>query len=406
MVKMEVLCYSSAMLQAHSIYIHIPFCEKRCSYCDFNTYAGINYLIPAYVDAIIREIGCYGDFLGHGLPIGTVFFGGGTPSLLAEKYFARIFDSLQQQFDLSAVKEISLEANPGTVSRNYLANLREIGFNRISFGVQTSYQKYLNLMGRIHNYADAVQAVGWAKQAGFYNINADLIYGLPDQTLSEWLETLAAVSELGCQHYSLYALGVEENTPLWAWIKDGKVNAPDDDLAAGMYETAVNYLSMRNFIPYEISNFALMNEAQDFRCQHNLQYWRNQPYLGIGAGAHGYVRETRTENIRSVPAYIKSISSAENASGYYMSPAVEFKTDIDEFTAMQETMMVGLRLLQEGVSIPKFVERFQKSPLQVFEKEFDFLIKNQLVHINQEQVITIPPEKVMISNQIFQHFVN
>jgi len=393
-------------MEAHSFYIHVPFCEKRCSYCDFNTYAGINYLIPNYVDAIIKEIEYYRDFFGYGIPIKTIFFGGGTPSLIEKKYFTKIMDTIHKNFGTTDTMEISLEANPGTVNLEYLKDLRKIGFNRISFGVQTNHQKHLELMGRIHNFQDSKSAVDWAKQASFENINIDLIYGLPDQTLVEWEQTLDAIEKLKTQHISLYALGVEENTPLWFWINDGKVNAPDDDLAASMYEFANEFLRSKNFYAYEISNFALIDSDQDFRCQHNLQYWRNQPYIGIGAGAHGFIQNFRIENICNVPAYINSLLPGIHKPGNFISPGIDKYTQIDAFTEMQETMMVGLRLLKEGISVSKFKERFQKSPLQVFEKEFNELIANHLITIDENQVITIPPEKVMLSNQIFRYFVN
>ena len=394
------------IMEAHSLYIHIPFCEKRCSYCDFNTYAGINYLIPAYVDAIIKEIEYYGNFLGHQVPVQTIFFGGGTPSLINREYYQKILDSIHKNFDTSAISEISLEANPGTVNLEYLISLQKIGFNRISFGVQSDHPKYLELMGRIHDYQDSILAVEWAKQAGFENLNIDLIYGIPDQTLNEWKQTLDTIERLKTQHVSLYALGIEEGTPLWSWVKDGLVKAPDDDLAASMYDYSKEFLESKNFYAYEISNFAISDAERDYRCLHNLQYWRNQPYLGIGAGAHGYVNNYRIENKCNVPAYIKSFIPENHKPEIFISPGIENYTRIDTFTEMQETLMVGLRLLQEGISIPKFKKRFKKSPLKVFEREFNELLSNRLVEIDENEIITISPDKIMVSNQVFRYFVN
>ncbi len=393
------------MNEPTSIYIHIPFCEKRCSYCDFNTYAGINHLIPNYVDAILNEIKIYGDALGENTPIRTIFFGGGTPSLLKNDQFENILNLVFKTFNCLETQEISLEANPGTVDLNYLNDLRKVGFNRISFGVQSDQKKYLDLMGRIHDHDGSIQAVNFARKARFENINIDLIYGLPDQTLNEWEQTLNTILTLQPQHLSLYALGVEENTPLWTWIKDGKVNSPDDDLAASMYELAVEMLGSKGFYGYEISNFAKKDINKDYRCLHNLQYWRNQPYIGIGAGAHGLINKYRTENLKTIPQYIKSLRQNQNIINQF-SPAIENLTVIDEFTEMQETMMVGLRLIDEGVSIPQFVERFNKSPLDVFSNEIEYLLENELLKISSDQEITIPKEKIMVSNLVFQKFVN
>jgi len=393
------------MNEMTSIYIHIPFCEKRCSYCDFNTYAGISHLIPKYVNALQTEIKLYGELLERKTPIKTIFFGGGTPSLLKINHFEEVLSLLYATFDCSCCQEISLEANPGTVDYNYLKELRALGFNRISFGVQSDQQKYLDLMGRIHNHSQSIQAINSARTAGFENINIDLIYGLPDQTLLEWKNTLKKVFNLEPQHLSLYALGIEENTPLWSWIKEGKVNSPDDDLATTMYEYAREFLGSHHFFAYEISNFSKIEVDKDYRCIHNLQYWRNLPYIGLGAGAHGFFQNCRTENIKTIPQYIKSLHQMKSTP-FQFSPAIENFIEIDQFTEMQETMMVGLRLLDEGISIPKFIERFTQSPLNVFRQEFDFLLKKGLVLISKDQVITIPKEKIMVSNQVFQKFVN
>jgi len=393
------------MNEQTSIYIHIPFCEKRCSYCDFNTYAGFNHLIPKYIDAIQSEIKIYGEVLGEHTPIKTIFFGGGTPSLLKNIQFEGILNLLFKTFNCSETQEISLEANPGTVDLNYLFDLRKVGFNRISFGVQSDQGKFLELMGRIHDHNGSIQAINFARKARFENINIDLIYGLPDQTLKEWEQTLNAILSLQPQHLSLYALGVEENTPLWSWIADGKVNSPDDDLTVSMYELAAELLESQGFYGYEISNFGKKDGDKDYQCIHNLQYWRNKPYIGIGAGAHGFINKYRTENLKTIPQYIKSLQKNHIGSNQF-SPAIEKLTSIDEFTEMQETMMVGLRLLDEGVSIPQFMERFNKSPVDVFASEIEYLLENELIKISSDEVITIPKEKIMVSNLVFQKFVN
>ncbi len=392
-------------MEAHSIYIHIPFCEKRCSYCDFNTYAGINHLIPVYVKGLVAEIDHYGQYFDGSVPVKTIFFGGGTPSLLTSDQLTQIINTVDHFFDTSTVTEISLEANPGTVNLEYLKQLKRCGFSRISFGVQSIHQRDLNLMGRIHSHIDSIQAVEWARAAGFDNLNIDLIYGLPNQSVKEWLLSVEEMLRFQPEHISMYALGVEEGTPLYDWIENKQVNAPDDDLSVLMYEQATALLNLNQYEIYEISNFARNDPVMDFRCVHNLQYWRNLPYIGIGAGAHGFIENTRTENIKTVGEYINAFKNKIQGKESKISPAIDRLTIIDSFTEMQETMMVGLRLIHEGVSIQKFVERFGSSPISVFSKEFDELLSKKLISIGDDQVIRINPEKIMLSNQIFRYFV-
>lgn len=392
------------MNEAYSMYLHIPFCQKRCSYCDFNTFSGLNHLIPAYIHQLKREITFYGKQFGKGLPVKTIFFGGGTPSLIEVNLFKSLFEEILNNFRVLENPEISLEANPGTVSLEYLTNLVEIGFNRISFGLQTSNTVYLELLGRIHDHYQSIQAIQWAKQAGFSNINLDLIYGLPGQTLDEWKKTLDYSLNLSTQHVSLYALGIEENTPLHSWVDKGMVENPDPDLAAEMYELADNLLSENCFECYEISNYYKVDENIDYRCQHNLQYWRNQPYLGFGAGAHGYSNHVRYENVNGIGEYLNLAKADINNCQKY--PVVKNSIEIDPFTAMQETMMVGLRLVTEGLSIMEFKQRFSTSPLDIFAKEIDYLMNNHLLEIIDGDIIRLTKNGRLLGNQVFLQFVN
>lgn len=388
----------------NSIYIHIPFCQKRCSYCDFNTFAGINHLIPVYLNALVREIQYYGHHYHNQMSVGTVFLGGGTPSLLKKNELKIIIEEIKSNFQLSTDAEISLEANPGTVTLENLDFMREIGFNRISLGVQTTQQHHFDLMGRIHNFPDAINALFWSRKAGFDNINCDLIYGLPNQTLNEWQETIYKVLELKPQHFSLYALGIETGTPLYSWVNRGLVSNPDDDLAAEMYEFAEKELEKNGYSSYEISNFRLLDARNDWKCRHNLQYWRNEPYLGLGAGAHGYINGHRTENVTQVPQYISLLSKNPKDTENFR-PAVKLATQIDKFTEMQETMMVGLRLTEEGILIERFFKRFQSKPQEVFFKEIKELEGLGLIEINEKN-LRLSKKGVLLGNLVFQKFVN
>lgn len=329
--------------------------------------------------------------------------GGGTPTLLTTSHLGTILEKIFVHFKVDSAAEISLEANPGTVNLDYLKQIRRIGYNRISFGVQTSQVRHLNLMGRIHNFSDSIEAAKNAQLADFDNFNLDLIYGLPEQTLTEWEDTLNLILGLNPRHLSLYALGIEEGTPLWDWVQRGLVVQPDDDLAASMYELANQRLSERGYYAYEISNFAHQDQKNDWRCHHNLQYWHNQPYLGIGAGAHGFFNGKRTENVSGVGEYLKALFQTTGDSS--QNPAVKHIQLVDNFTEQQETMMVGLRLVEEGVSIPDFAARFGSSPVEVFGDEIQQLLSQGLLEMKTDEFIRLSHKGRLLGNLVFQKFV-
>jgi len=252
----------------HSLYLHIPFCRHRCAYCDFNTYAGQESLIPAYVNALIREIELVGlrttELLNYPTTVHTIFFGGGTPSLLTAGQFKKILVAIREKFDVLFNAETSLEANPGTISLAYLLDLRNLGFNRLSLGVQSAHADELRQLERSHNFCDVIEAVKWARMAGFDNLNLDLIYGLPEQTLSSWQDSLRRAVDLAPEHLSLYALTLEHGTPFGRWAARGRMPSPDPDLAADMYEWAGEYLAAQGYIQYEISNWAKFSLPDKF----------------------------------------------------------------------------------------------------------------------------------------------
>jgi len=283
-----------------SLYVHIPFCRRRCGYCDFNTYAGMESWIAPYSAALKQEITEVALATGARLPVGTVFWGGGTPSLLPIEQIAPIQNAYSQYYALLSDVEITLEANPGTVSLSWLTELRRLGFNRLSFGMQSANPDELRLLDRAHAPQDVQSAVAWSRQAGFDNLNLDLIYGIPNQRLSDWQNTLSAALQLEPEHLSLYSLIVEPGTPLAAQVESGRLPPPDDDLAADMMDLAAEVLSAAGFVQYEISNFA---RGLTRACRHNLQYWRNLPYLGFGAGAHGSAAHWRMANLAPIPPH-------------------------------------------------------------------------------------------------------
>ncbi len=407
-------------MQSHAVYLHIPFCTRRCGYCDFNTYAGQETLIPAYVSALCAEI----DFLARRapgrLPAHTIYFGGGTPSLLPTGELARILEALHASFEVLPGAEISLEANPGTLSPIHLAELHHLGVNRLSLGMQSAHPAELRLLERQHNYIQVIQAVTWARKAGFANINLDLIFGLPEQALHTWQRSLELALGLHPEHLALYALTLEHGTPFGHWAQRGLLSPPDPDLAAEMYEWAGEALEKHGYAQYEISNWAAKRSqdglAPHLACRHNLQYWRNLPYLGLGAGAHGYAGGLRTANVLAPADYIRQFSADErstskqrswNSDQWPVTPATQSAQPIDRQTEIAETMMMGLRLTLEGVSARDFQARFGQSLRQVFGAQIERLLRLGLLEWAGEDGdrlrLTIPGR--LLGNQVFMEFI-
>ncbi len=395
-------------MELYSLYFHIPFCRQRCYYCDFNTYAGMERWMPDYTAALCKEIEQVAGRAPERLTAHTLFFGGGTPSLLDLEKIDAILGTVRRFFNLTDDLEASLEANPGTVSLDYLQGLRRLWINRLSFGMQSANPEELRLMGRIHDTSEVIQSVKWARQAGFDNLNLDLIFGLPSQTLEKWQASVELALGLNPEHLSMYALTVEEGTPFFKWTERGLMPQPDDDLAADCYEWAGSRLEEAGFIQYEISNWARNGmDAEGSEtikaCRHNLQYWRCLPYLGFGAGAHGFAGGIRTANVRPIPAYVTRCKAGQ-AAGFPVGPAAAEINPIDNRTAMQETMMVGLRLVDEGVSFSRFEERFHTSLEAAFGKEIHKLTGQGLLEVTGDRV-RLTKSGRLLGNRAFMEFV-
>ncbi len=397
-----------------SIYLHIPFCQVRCAYCDFNTYAGLNDLMPAYAAALAREIRSVGAAAADGTAgarpvVHTIFFGGGTPSLLLLAQYEAIFAALRERFDLTAGCEITLEANPGTVDDAYLRGLRALGVNRLSFGVQSAHAGELKLLDRLHTFDDVVAAVAMARAAGFdataSGLNLDLIFGLPYQTLEGWQASVQRVLDLRPEHLSLYALSLENGTPLRAWVYRGLLPMPDPDLAADMYNYASDTLAAAGYAQYEISNWARADGpmADYFQCRHNLQYWRNWPYLGLGAGAHGCVNGWRYSNALAPAAYIKRLLEGA-AQAYPFSAATVDRIPQTRTDAMNETMLLGLRLTQEGVRDADFQARYGVGLRETYGRTLRHLAALGLLAWDADGVHLTHGGR-LLGNRVFQEFV-
>ena len=336
------------------VYVHIPFCAKKCGYCDFNAYSGYKDATKArYVDALIEEIGQRGD---KRLRVPTVFFGGGTPTTLAARDLSRILSAVKNAFCVDADAELSLEANPSQANGAYLCELQTAGFNRISFGVQTFDDRLLPLIDRDHSAWDAQNAINAAREADFDNLSLDLMFGLPRQTVKGWEQSLRAAFDLGVPHLSLYGLIVEENTPFWARRERNKLFLPHEDDEVTMFARALDLTREAGYARYEISNYALPG----FESRHNQIYWRNEAYVGVGAGAASYLGGVRTVNEKRPPAYIERVQSGRGV-------FAESET-LSEAELRGETFMLGLRLAG-GVDLNAFADRFGVRAEEVWKSE-------------------------------------
>ncbi len=386
----------------YGLYLHIPFCRHRCAYCDFNTYAGLETLMPEYVRALQREICFLGETAAPPLRADTVFFGGGTPSLLPLNALEGILRALRDSFSLAAEAEISLEANPGTVDLPYLRGLRSLGVNRLSFGVQSANPAELRFLERIHDYPQAIQAVAWARQAGFANLNLDLIFGLPHQTLASWQRTLELALGLHPEHLALYALTLEHGTPMQRWVGRGLVPSPDPDLAADMYEWAAERLAQAGYVQYEISNWA---RGEQYACRHNLRYWRGEPYLGLGAGAHGYADGVRTVAARAPQAYIRRLEAPPRRPAFPRTPATVEARRLTPAEEMGEYMMMGLRLTRQGVSAARFRARFGLPLEAAYGAQIARLTALGLLEWAEGEALRLTPRGRLLGNRVFMAFV-
>jgi oxygen-independent coproporphyrinogen-3 oxidase len=384
----------------HSIYIHIPFCQTKCTYCAFNTYTKLEFLIEPFVEALIREIEIVGQSKPN-LAVHTIFFGGGTPSLLTAEQIRRILAAVSQYYRVEPVAEITLEANPNDLDKHYLIQLREVGINRLSIGVQSTHDHELKLFARRHDNDQVAGAISAARQAGFDNLNLDLIYGVPHQTLDSWEWTLRQTLALKPDHLSLYALGLEEGTPMRDWVVQGRLPAPDDDLTADMYEMATDLLADAGFEQYEISNWAKPGRA----CRHNLQYWYNQPYIGVGPGAHGYAGGYRYWTILTPKQYIERIKTAQ-PEGYEFprTPATDEIVRVDRPDEISETLIMGLRLLEHGVEWQTFQQRFGEDLRDLYGPVIDRFVRHRLLESDSNGV-RLTRQGRLLSNAVFRELV-
>ena len=382
-----------------AIYIHIPFCQRKCPYCDFNTYAGREGQYDSFIQALVEDIRRTGEALGHPA-VRTAFLGGGTPTVLEPRHLSMIFEALHGGFRISPDAEITSEANPGTVDVSRFQTLRALGVNRLSMGVQSFDDDELRFLGRIHTAAEARAAFELARRVGFDNINLDFMFGLPGQSPQAWRNTLQTAIDLQTEHLSLYSLTVEPDTALAAWVARGQVTAPDPDLAADLYELAQETLESAGFRQYEISNWARGAVGEDLlprlASRHNVVYWRNEPYLGFGPGAHGWLEGVRRAVLTDVGEYIRRVKKGES---YWAT-----EEPISRALEMGETMMLGLRLVDAGVERAAFSKRFGVDITEVYSDQISSLLAAALIDLTPERV-RLTPQALLIGNEVFAAFL-
>jgi len=388
--------------QKLSLYFHIPFCLSKCYYCDFNSYAGLNWLIPQYVDTLEKEMQLYAKDVWE-FEVKTIYFGGGTPSLLPAKSIAYMLESCSKLFNMPSNLEVTLEANPGTVDQSFFTQLKESGVNRLSLGVQSFSDNELKLLGRIHSANEAREAFFMARQAGFENINMDLLYALPRQAVSDWRNNLVEAIKLNPDHLSLYPLTLEPGTPLANAVASGSLPKPDADLAADMYLLALDKLAQEGYSHYEISNWALPGKL----CQHNMTYWKNERYLGLGAGAHSYLDGYRWVNVLSPVEYIKHLGNMRtklSQQPYFNAPWVDNIEHIDRDLEIAEAVILSLRL-EKGVNLTDFAHRFGVELYSIYQQQqINELVELGLIAKN-EHSIRLTTKGKLLGNEVFLRFL-
>jgi oxygen-independent coproporphyrinogen-3 oxidase len=360
------------------LYIHIPFCVKKCIYCDFFSVPYDESAIQIYVDALCKELSLKKRLAGM---LKTAYFGGGTPTLLPADCFRQLFNCMKDNYQFSQDIEITVEANPGTVDEPKIVALLSLGVNRLSVGVQSFTNNELAALGRIHSSDEALRSIESIRKAGLKNISIDLIYGIPCQTIESWMESLSRAIDLSLKHISTYELTPEENTPLYALIRSGKISMLNEELVLEMYNHTIDYLAARGYEHYEISNFALPG----FECLHNLNYWNRGEYIGAGAGAHSFADGTRSKNINDINRYIDHLNK-----GFV--PETELMR-LSRAEVIEEFIFLGLRKT-EGIDLEK-AEREGLNILAAGEE----MIKEGYLEIT-DNMLRLTRKGIVVSNAV------
>lgn len=365
------------------VYVHIPFCKRKCYYCDFISFCEKDELQEKYINTVIQEIEDFFN-LNKNVKIKTIYIGGGTPSFIDGKYIEKIMNT----FNKEGVVEATIEVNPGSASLEKLKKYKECGINRLSIGLQSTEDRLLKKIGRIHNYNDFLATYNLAREVGFDNINVDLMIGLPGQTIEDVKSSLNKVINLNPSHISVYSLIVEENTIIYNLIEQNKIVLPDEELERNMYWYVKNYLELGGYEHYEISNFAKKRKMS----LHNLDCWNQKEYVGFGASAHSYLNRKRFCNIGVLEEYIKDFKNTK-----------EVQEVQSFYETKQEYMLLGLRKIK-GVCISDFKNKFGENPIFLFKNELNKLIEEGLLEITTNN-IKLTNKGLNFANLVWEEFV-
>ena len=370
------------------LYIHVPFCSKRCIYCDFYSQTNLNYKND-YVKAVVYELKLRQHYL-EGEPIKTIYFGGGTPSLLQANDFEQIFNAINSLYDLSSCEEITLEANPDDISSSYLNELRQFQFNRISLGVQSFDDRELQFLNRRHSRKQAIDAVNLCRKAGFTNLSIDLMYGLPQQTNEVWKANLSEALNLDIPHISAYHLSYEKGTSLYRKTESGNINPVDEEASLQFFHTLINTLTGAGYLHYEISNFC----KPGLFAQHNTSYWTGRKYLGIGPAAHSYSHDSRQWNIDSLSGYIEKMM---NEQLFFEKEMLDLKTQYNDY------VLTHLRTMW-GIQLNELAGKFGQAFFDYFNKQAKPYLLKGLLEKNQETA-KLTTQGIFISDHIFRDLI-
>ncbi len=372
------------------IYIHIPFCKQKCIYCDFVSFSNQEEKQAQYIEKILQEIKQEKKLLSK-YQITTIYIGGGTPSAINCKYITDIMNTIKKVANLETLEdiEVTIEVNPGTVTEEKLLNYKNSGINRLSIGLQTTNDKLLKTIGRIHKYQDFLNTYKTARKLGFNNINTDLMIGLPTQTLKDVKKSLEEIIMLKPEHISVYSLILEEDTPMEKLVGQGKLKLPSDEAERRQYHYVKNILELNGYIHYEISNFAFPTKQS----KHNCNCWEQKEYIGFGVSAHSYISKKRYSNTDNLNQYIE-----KNLNEIKIINEIQ-----NQESQEKEYMLLGLRKL-EGVQITKFKEKFGKNPIYIFRNEIQKLVEQGLLQVDLDNIL-LTSKGLDLANLVWEEFI-
>lgn len=377
------------------LYIHIPFCKQKCYYCDFVSYAKNEKFFERYIEALLEEMNNFFD--NNDIEIKTIYIGGGTPSIIDAKYIEKIMNFFKEKDLLKKTKEITIEVNPGTVDEEKIKCYKKAGINRLSIGLQSTDDNMLKKIGRIHCYKDFLNTYKFAKEAGFDNINVDIMIGLPKQKISDVKNTLEKIINLEPEppkHISVYSLIVEENTPIEKMINEGTLELPNEENERNMYWYVKNFLELNGYNHYEISNFA----KDGYESIHNSDCWKQKEYIGFGVAAHSFIDDVRFGNTSNLDEYLRNCENKD-----FENNRIIDEIEKDLFSKEQEFMLVGLRMI-DGVSIQEFKNKFGENPIFVFKSELSKLVEDGLLMVDFDR-IKLTNRGLDLANLVWEEFV-